>query len=470
MTTYHYMTIHVPGSTATIPQAIARSGAVTGYFSDGSHYQGFIYNNGVYTTIAPPGSTDTFPQGINGSGEVAGYDANETHSFIYNNGVYTTIAPPGAQVALALGINDSGAVTGYFSGGSRYEGFIYNNGVYTTLDVPGSRQTFSYRINASGEVTGYFIYSNSDTDHGFIYNNGVYTTLDVPGATATFGLGINDSGEVTGYFDNGSQVQGFIYNNGVYTTLDVPGSIQSRPSWINNSGEVTGYFDNGSQVQGFVYNNGVYTTLDVPGSTQTAPQWINDAGEVTGNYTTQSGQQEGFIAIPRPPAPTLSAPADGAQLNNNRPAISGTGEANDLATIYLNGNVAGTTTTDATGHWSFTPRTALPDGSYSAEATETDGAGNTSDFSNIDTFTIDTSGMTSQLLTLWDIGFYEKTHHGTAPSPSAALQSSLFDTASAPWPGEVTGVAADASPPSQVSTLNTKLEMLSVDLLGSWHF
>jgi hypothetical protein len=414
MTTYEYVTIHVPGSTATIPQALNASGEVTGYFYDGSHYQGFIYSNGVYTTIAPPGSTDdTFPQGINDSGEVVGYDPSGTHSFIYNNGVYTTVTPPGSQGALALGINASREVTGYFSSGGLYEGFIYNNGVYTTLDVPGSRRTFSYRINASGEVTGYFD-SNSDTHHGFIYNNGVYTTLDVPGSTETVGVGINDSGEVAGSFFNGDQRHGFIYNNGVYTTLDVPGSTQTNPLWINALGEVTGYFYDASHYQGFIYNNGVYTTIDVPGSTQTAPQWINDSGEVTGVYTAQSGQQEGFIAIPRPPAPTLSTPADGSHLNNNRPAISGTGEANDLATIYINGNVAGTTSTDPTGHWSFTPATVLSDGSYSAKATETDAAGNTSDFSNIDTFAIDTPGPASNNMTLWEIGYYEKVHHGSS--------------------------------------------------------
>ncbi|WP_269436255.1 Ig-like domain-containing protein [Ralstonia pseudosolanacearum] len=38
----------------------------------------------------------------------------------------------------------------------------------------------------------------------------------------------------------------------------------------------------------------------------------------------------------------------------------------------------GTTTADASGNWTFTPTTALTDGSHSLTATATDAAGNVS--------------------------------------------------------------------------------------------
>jgi hypothetical protein len=101
-------------------------------------------------------------------------------------------------------------------------------------------------------------------------------------------------------------------------------------------------------------------------------------------------QQQPVIATVAPAPPIILFPTNGADFNNNRPVISGIGEVNDLATIYINGSPAGTTPIDAMGHWSFTPTTALADGPYTVKATETDGAGNVSGFSDTDSFTVDT--------------------------------------------------------------------------------
>jgi hypothetical protein len=108
-------------------------------------------------------------------------------------------------------------------------------------------------------------------------------------------------------------------------------------------------------------------------------------------------QQQPVTATVAPTAPIILFPTNGADFNNNRPAISGTGEVSDLATIYINGSPAGTAPIDAAGHWSFTPTTALADGSYTVMATETDGAGNVSGFSDTDSFTIDTHAPTPTL-------------------------------------------------------------------------
>ena len=73
-----------------------------------------------------------------------------------------------------------------------------------------------------------------------------------------------------------------------------------------------------------------------------------------------------------------------------RPPITGTAEANSTVTVYIDGVVAGTTTANASGAWSFTPTTDLSQGSHTAKATSRDAAGNVSVDSNTNTFTVDT--------------------------------------------------------------------------------
>ncbi|MBB4866733.1 hypothetical protein HNP46_005640 [Pseudomonas nitritireducens] len=71
-----------------------------------------------------------------------------------------------------------------------------------------------------------------------------------------------------------------------------------------------------------------------------------------------------------PPAPVVNL--------SNGSAVSGTAEAG--AKVILtdgNGNPLGTVTTDGSGHWSFTPATALPNGTV-VNAVSQDAAGNTS--------------------------------------------------------------------------------------------
>ncbi|MBK4785075.1 MAG: hypothetical protein FT714_13105 [Pantoea sp. Pent] len=48
--------------------------------------------------------------------------------------------------------------------------------------------------------------------------------------------------------------------------------------------------------------------------------------------------------------------------DDKRPTISGTAEANSVVTVYIDGTVAGTASTDASGNWRFTPGSDLADG------------------------------------------------------------------------------------------------------------
>jgi hypothetical protein len=90
-----------------------------------------------------------------------------------------------------------------------------------------------------------------------------------------------------------------------------------------------------------------------------------------------------------PAAPVLMTPADGSSTNDATPVISGTAEANSTVTVRIDGSVAGTTSADSSGNWTFTLSSPLSVGSHTVYAVTADSAGNVSTNSNSNTFTID---------------------------------------------------------------------------------
>ncbi|MDD5359409.1 MAG: Ig-like domain-containing protein, partial [Sulfurovaceae bacterium] len=74
--------------------------------------------------------------------------------------------------------------------------------------------------------------------------------------------------------------------------------------------------------------------------------------------------------------------------NDTTPTISGTGEVGATISVIINGETL-TTTVDSSGNWSVTPTTPLDDGSYTADVTETDTTGDTTE-TNVP-ITIDTT-------------------------------------------------------------------------------
>lgn len=65
---------------------------------------------------------------------------------------------------------------------------------------------------------------------------------------------------------------------------------------------------------------------------------------------------------------SITSPADDTLTNVNRPVISGTASANATVTVFVDGVAVGMTTADANGAWTFTPTTALTDGSHEVTA------------------------------------------------------------------------------------------------------
>jgi hypothetical protein len=85
--------------------------------------------------------------------------------------------------------------------------------------------------------------------------------------------------------------------------------------------------------------------------------------------------------------------------NDSTPTISGTAEAGSTITVIIDGVAAGTTTTDGSGTWTFTPGTALADGQHTVVTTATDEALHVSPDSNSVTFTVDTVAPAAPVIT-----------------------------------------------------------------------
>jgi probable HAF family extracellular repeat protein/VCBS repeat-containing protein len=195
-------------------------------------YDYYIYDNGTYTLLTNtpvgylPGDVVTFGTAISDAG-VVGYSYDPLWSadgqaqyqgFLFENGVYTAINVPGAQYTVALDINDLGQVVGYasYNGGDIIQGFLYDNGVFTTLADPNWIPQW---INNDGEIVGH------RGEQYIIDDNGVFTDINVPGASQTIVQGISDAGVFGSYTVAYTGYSGFIYKDGVYTTVDDSWSV-----------------------------------------------------------------------------------------------------------------------------------------------------------------------------------------------------------------------------------------------------
>ncbi|WP_230949076.1 Ig-like domain-containing protein, partial [Burkholderia diffusa] len=81
----------------------------------------------------------------------------------------------------------------------------------------------------------------------------------------------------------------------------------------------------------------------------------------------------------------------GATTDDTTPTLAGTAEAGSTVSVYDGTTLLGTTTTDASGNWTFTPNARLGEGAHAITVTATDTAGNVSAPSTAFDLTIDTT-------------------------------------------------------------------------------
>ncbi|MEH3480425.1 Ig-like domain-containing protein [Enterobacter cloacae] len=140
-----------------------------------------------------------------------------------------------------------------------------------------------------------------------------------------------------------------------------------------------------------------------------------------GNVSGPSAEYVINVATVPPQAPTLDTVYDdvaphadylqkGDVTNDTTPTLSGSsGVIGGTISIYDNGRLIGTATVGSNGSWSFTPDTALADGSHNFTATVTDGVGRTSEPTGGFGIVIDTKApdAASDLLVTDNVGAYQ---------------------------------------------------------------
>lgn len=176
-------------------------------------------------------------------------------------------------------------------------------------------------------------------------------------------------------------------------------------------------------------------------ATSSAGTWSTNAlaALTDGTYTAQAEQSDEagntgtstavtFTIDTTPPTVTITTPTTNATLNLSKPTLSGgAGQANGdehsiTVKIYAGSTASGSPTqtdhvTPSAGNWTTGPISALANGTYTAQAEQSDAAGNTGTSTAV-TFTIATSTPVVKLQIPGLIA--RRTQHMTGPTPSFA--------------------------------------------------
>ena len=176
-------------------------------------------------------------------------------------------------------------------------------------------------------------------------------------------------------------------------------TVAGTPTLALNSGGTATYISgSGTDTLTFIYTVGPNDTT-VPSLTITAVNLPAGAtiSDAAGNTADLSDALVTFpdLQIDPPSTPVITSfSTDSGTVgdhvtNENTLTLTGTATANSTVTVYDGGTSLGTTTSDASGGWSYTTA-ALTDGAHNFTATETV-SGNTGGVSSALSVTIDTA-------------------------------------------------------------------------------
>ena len=252
------------------------------------------------------------------------------------------------------------------------------------------------RFNSSNDQTGgitvpaAWFRPSSNTNPGEVstatFESTAVKGVPFPEQTNTYYLAFKAENEVNGIREG---VYGpFLVDKNLPT-----GTFTVTPStWTNSNVTITlNSRDEHSGIRRIRKSDGEWTNSDSANYTASENgTYTFEIEDNAGNVTTKTVTISNIDKTP-PVAPVITSPEYGAVTNNNKPTITGTGEAGATVTVYDGTASIGTAVVAANGTWSLTLTTELADGTHAITAKQTDIAGNVSAVSNTVNLTIDTT-------------------------------------------------------------------------------
>ena len=261
-----FITMDVPGSSATMILGIDGDRIVGCYWGDDSIPHGFLgsVEKKTFKTLDVPGTYSTMLSGINGK-TIVGWCWNDaedsnSHGCIYDMqaGIWTVLDAPQAKSTYLFGVDRSNIV-GYYIGvapDSIQHAFLYNveTEVWLSLDKPGDT-TFPYGIS-SAMIAG--SYEETGITHGCYRSiDDTWHTVDFPGACTTEFCGIRcgiQGDIITGWWSNSGNANayGFLYNvaSQEFIPCNMPDARTTYPSGLSGK-TIVGYYQDDTY-HGFV--------------------------------------------------------------------------------------------------------------------------------------------------------------------------------------------------------------------------
>ncbi|WP_368543640.1 BapA/Bap/LapF family large adhesin [Enterobacter soli] len=194
-------------------------------------------------------------------------------------------------------------------------------------------------------------------------------------------------------------VQGAVGNltNGQLTNDSLP-----TLSGTGTEGNVIHILDNGVQIGTAIVTGGAWSFTPTTALGDGVHNLRVYASDDAGNVSTATPAFAITVDATPPADPVVTGVLDDAgtitgqiaangRTDDSRPTLSGTGEAGSTIHIRDGATEIGTAVVTAAGTWTFTPTTALGEGSHTLTINATDPAGNTSTGSATVSFTVDTS-------------------------------------------------------------------------------
>ena len=200
-------------------------------------------------------------------------------------------------------------------------------------------------------------------------------------------------------------------NTGLLTNGQITNDVRPELTGTGVAGSTVHILDNGIEIGTALVSASGSWSFTPTSDLAAGPHDLRvNATDAAGNVSGTSPVFNINIDIAAPLAPVLNTVVDdvgtvtgtldsGDVTNDARPTFTGSGEVGATIRIIVDELEIGTAVVNASGSWTFTPETALAEGTRSIRFTATDAAGNTSPASDPFTLTVDTLAPTAPTLT-----------------------------------------------------------------------